>query len=361
MRAPGLRTISVAAVAAASASCGMGGAAPSAACENETQREYGRNAYAGFAKDAEYRDRMWDAFFSDGVQAAQELRQRRRERAATEEADAAAARLSVSCDELLAAARTGLKLKRALRLMELTGQEDMILTCKDRSGRTAVMLAAMQGSADNVDLCLKKHPAPRDAVREGDVHGVTPLELACWKGHYLVVDYLLQEGARPNTYDCFGIAPIHKAVGHGQRRVVLRLLQDGSCNVNLQCATPTAPPHYEAITTHQTALHIACRRYNQGFHMPGDRGMAELLLSWGANPCITDIWGNTPLHYAAQAADIDMVRLLLKRGADPELQNNEGKYAMDFLPEWIFDEAWGPALYDLVRVEVPLEDTVEAG
>jgi ankyrin repeat protein len=32
---------------------------------------------------------------------------------------------------------------------------NQIVNCKDSSGRTAVMLAAMQGSADNVDLCLK--------------------------------------------------------------------------------------------------------------------------------------------------------------------------------------------------------------
>jgi hypothetical protein len=29
---------------------------------------------------------------------------------------------------------------------------------------------------------------------------------------------------------------------------------------------------------------------------------------------------------------------------------------MDMLPLWIFDEAWGLALYELVRVEVPKEE-----
>ena len=31
-----------------------------------------------------------------------------------------------------------------------------------------------------------------------------------------VVDYLLQEGADANAHDQFGVAPLHKAVGHGQ-------------------------------------------------------------------------------------------------------------------------------------------------
>lgn len=44
-----------------------------------------------------------------------------------------------------------------------------------------------------------------------------------------VVDYLLQEGAKPNEHDKFGIAPIHKAVGHGQARTTAFSAAD-ECN-----------------------------------------------------------------------------------------------------------------------------------
>jgi hypothetical protein len=127
MRPVGLRSLAAVAAAAASTSYGpFPGVSPATACENETQREYGKNAYAGYGRDRQYRDRVWDYFFNDGVRGAREVRERRLERTVMEEADAAAERLTISCEELLLAARTGLKLKRALRLMELTGQHDMV-------------------------------------------------------------------------------------------------------------------------------------------------------------------------------------------------------------------------------------------
>jgi len=232
----------------AAAACGACGSAGGTAvwCENETQREYGKNQYAGYVKDPEYRETMWRGFINaDHRQASLGPAVR-----PVTEGD-----LSISCEELLNAAQRGLKLKRALKLISMTGQHDMLASCKDRNGRSAVMLACMQGNVDNVDICLQAHPSPREAVREGDVHGVTPLEVACWKGHYMVVDYLLQEGAQANQYDMFGISPLHKAVGHGQRRVALRLLQDGSCNVNVRSQTPTVPPEYEVRAHAYKAAH----------------------------------------------------------------------------------------------------------
>ena len=102
---------------------------------------------------------------------------------------------------------------------------------------------------------------------QGDAHGVTPLEVASWKGHFMVtrrsrptvpysaslprapysagfarlhgcspqvVDYLLQEGADANKHDDFGVAPLHKAVGHGQ--VGGALSSDAIAQGNLQRA-----------------------------------------------------------------------------------------------------------------------------
>jgi len=313
-------------------------------CESELRREYGKNDFADKARDRSYRDSVWKAFFVEypGRQTQREVERQSR-------VDLSEENHQITCEELLAAARQGLGFKRAVKLVQLSGQYQLLENCRDSAGRTPVMLASMQGNVDNVDLCLQMHPSPRDAVLETDAHGISPLEVASWKGHVSVVDYLLQRGARSNDCDHFGVAPLHKAVGHGQRRAALRLLQDGSCNVNLQCATPTVPPEYGAVTTHQTALHIACRRHAYGQQVFGDRGMAELLLKWGADPSIRDFWGNTPLHYAAQGGDIAIVRLLLKHGADKRARNNKGELPADLLPGWIFFEAWGASLEGMLR------------
>jgi len=55
-----------------------------------------------------------------------------------------------------------------------------------------------------------------------------------------------------------------------------------------------------------TMLHVACSR--------GDRSLAELLIRRGANADIQDIYGNTPLLYAVDKEQVEMVKVLLKRG-----------------------------------------------
>lgn len=65
-----------------------------------------------------------------------------------------------------------------------------------------------------------------------------------------------------------------------------------------------------------TALHIAS---NDGFI-----DIVEILLSKGANPNIADKMGNTPLHLAALFGNLQIVTLLLNHGADINYTNDLG-------------------------------------
>jgi ankyrin repeat protein len=59
-------------------------------------------------------------------------------------------------------------------------------------------------------------------------------------------------------------------------------------------------------------LHIATYK--------GDVKRVKELLKKGANPNAKDKDGRTPLHAAAYEGHVDVVRLLLEHGADPNIQ-----------------------------------------
>jgi len=56
----------------------------------------------------------------------------------------------------------------------------------------------------------------------------------------------------------------------------------------------------------------------------GDAERVKELLKKGADPNTQDEAGNTPLHWAAYKGHFDIVRLLLEHGADPNIQNKDG-------------------------------------
>ena len=57
----------------------------------------------------------------------------------------------------------------------------------------------------------------------------------------------------------------------------------------------------------------------------GDVGVVQTLLQNGADPNITNIYGQSPLYSAAEAGRLDMVTTLSEHGADVNLQDKNGK------------------------------------
>gem|GEM_PF-1314161 len=72
----------------------------------------------------------------------------------------------------------------------------------------------------------------------------------------------------------------------------------------------------------RTQLHIAA--------LWGDVEIVEVLLKRGADPNVKDDNGQTPLHIAAQEGHVDVVRVLLERGADPRIADNGGHIPLDY-------------------------------
>ncbi len=109
-------------------------------------------------------------------------------------------------------------------------------------------------------------------VNSIDKNGKTPLHWAVGIGHKEVVEALLGKGADVNTKNNYGNIPLHWAVGIGHKEIVEALLDKDGIDVNAQ-----------------------------------------------------DNDGWTPLHFAAQNGEKDVVKALLDKGANVDVQNDEGE------------------------------------
>jgi len=100
-----------------------------------------------------------------------------------------------------------------------------------------------------------------------------------------------------------------------------------------------------------TALHFAAL-YND------DPEVVKLLLENGANIDARDEYGDTPLMNAVISQFPRHILLLLNHGADPNVVNNAGETASDFLPEHMPDgdeEAW-QEVYGRLAAQDPVSE-----
>ena len=114
----------------------------------------------------------------------------------------------------------------------------------------------------------------------------------------------------PNYIDETGRAAIHYAVLSGSLRICMLLMDFGQkTDVNLQDSKQCS------------ALHYAVKQLN----VP----ILQFLLRCGADPCLQDQYGNTPLHLAALSDSEEVINCFLRRNVPLNCRNTEGKTALD--------------------------------
>jgi ankyrin repeat protein len=169
-------------------------------------------------------------------------------------------------------------------------------------GMTALLFAARQGRLDAARALL-------DGGADIDQAGAdttSPLLIAVVNGHYDLAQLLIERGASPNVADANGRTPLYAAVD-------LR---------NVQWSQAPAPELPQAA-------HLA---------------MITKLLDAGADPALkitgkvghrgsfdmrwADLLGGTAFSRAAWNGDIEVMRLLLARGADPNVVTEQGETAL---------------------------------
>ncbi len=128
------------------------------------------------------------------------------------------------------------------------------------------------------------------------------------------VKSLLERGANPNTPH-ERTTVLGTAIAYSRVKVA-RLLVHYGANVRWSNSYGYTLLHYAAV---YARLKAACE-------------ISHFLLNQGANVNAVDNRGWTPLMYAISVkGNVDLVEILLKRGADATIRNNDGKKALDLV------------------------------
>lgn len=135
-----------------------------------------------------------------------------------------------------------------------------------------------------------------DTAPNGTIDTRTALHYAAGAGRSELVKMLLEHGCIPNSCDDAKWTPLHSAASAGHDVVVTLLLQYDNELIDLITGSGA------------TALHYAC---SKGFH-----DIVKILLKCGANPNSRDSAGSTPLIRAVANSRVVVVDYLLNHGCD---------------------------------------------
>jgi len=180
------------------------------------------------------------------------------------------------------------------------------ITPMARGGLTALDFAAREGDVESARFLLDAG-ADINQLDADDTHALT---IALINKHYTFAKFLLDRGANPNLADSRGRTPLYAAIdarNEDYSALPTRKEDDPLPSVEI----------VQALLDHGANPNAALTR-----NLPGRSGMDSGDTSLGV--------GATPLMRAARAGDADVMRALLRKGADPKHETDAGNNALLF-------------------------------
>jgi len=231
-------------------------------------------------------------------------------------------------------------------------------------GQTPLMFAAANNEADVIAVLVEKGAdvAAATKVRTSSMTepmgGLTALHYAVRQGNLEAVDALLDRGADINQATADDTTPLMLATINGQFDLAMHLLERGADAtiataaggtplyrvVDLEWAPKSAYPQPPAARQQKTSYLALMKALLERGADPNARLSKAL---WYTRYTVGgdrfDPSGATPFWRAAQAGDVDAMRLLVAHGADPAIKTSEGVSSLMVLTGAGNDETTVPA------------------
>ncbi|CAB0040408.1 unnamed protein product [Trichogramma brassicae] len=244
------------------------------------------------------------------------------------------------------------------------------LDARDKMGNTPLLLALECHNNKLVELLMRRGVDPNIANNGG----TTPLHLISdydeehdddlVEMFFEIWDERRQTAAQVDAQNKWGNTPLHMAVARGDEWMAEALLRRGA-NANLA--------NREGVTP----LHRICSKRDNNvlgdlfFEVNDDIDQRVLVNA-------RDKGGNTPLHLALKCKNRELIELLLRRGADQNLANNDAETPLHLISEYVDDrdhvlvkmfyEIWDERRQTMARIDVqnkwgnaPLHDAADRG
>uniref|UniRef100_A0A4X2LR40 Transient receptor potential cation channel subfamily A member 1 n=1 Tax=Vombatus ursinus TaxID=29139 RepID=A0A4X2LR40_VOMUR len=222
--------------------------------------------------------------------------------------------------------------------------------CKyDELNATPLHHAAAQDQIELLEMIIN------DSQFEGlnvlDISGNTPLHWATEKKQVENVKFLLSKGANPNICNNNLVAPLHLAIQCFYNEIVKVLIENSSTDVNLIGENGNTPLLLACSKDNSEALKLLvdngakiCKPNKFGCYpvhtaaFSGSKKCMEILLKFGEEQGYSrqsqiNFLNNkkaSPLHFAVQSGDLEMIKICLKNGAHITLEENGKCTALHF-------------------------------
>ena len=183
---------------------------------------------------------------------------------------------------------------RGYRYNELIGKQ---------GGLSAMHYAVRQGSMASVKALLDGRA---DVNQRVAADGTTPLLMAIINGHYDLAMFLLEQGGDPNAASEAGAAPLY-------------------ATINIEWAPKSFYPQPRAQLQQRTSYITLMQALLDKGADPNARLKKKVWYTqYNFDLLRTDEAGATPFWRAAYASDIEAMKLLIARGADPQITTIKG-------------------------------------